>query len=136
MMQRLRILAPGAFTCAAILVAGAALAQPADPQRVLLGSTDVPGTTLETRLYLITYPPGASAPRHTHPVVGVGYVLDGEAESQFEGGSLVRFRAGDRFADLAATPHTLFRNPSTTKPLRFVIAYTIAKGAPTLIAQP
>lgn len=63
-------------------------------------------------------------------------MLEGEAESRFEGGPLVHSRAGDRFADLAATPHTLFRNASTTKPLVFVIAYTIAKGAPTLVQQP
>jgi quercetin dioxygenase-like cupin family protein len=141
MIKRMRTLVFSPVAFAAILFVGEAMAQPAasqpaGPQRVLLGSTEVPGTTLETRLYLITYPPGVSAPRHVHPVVGVGYVLEGEAESQFEGGRVTHLNTGDRFADLAGTPHTLFRNPSAKRQLRFVIAYTIANGAPTLVPQP
>src|SRR5512141_2882999 len=31
----------------------------------------------ETRLYLVEYPPGASAAPHVHPAVGIGWVIDG-----------------------------------------------------------
>jgi quercetin dioxygenase-like cupin family protein len=31
----------------------------------------------EMRLFLITYPPGADASNHSHPVVGIGLVLEG-----------------------------------------------------------
>ena len=47
-------------------------------ERELLAQQDVremPGW--ETRLYLIEYPPGVAASRHAHPVVGIGYVLEG-----------------------------------------------------------
>ncbi|MGL4301362.1 MAG: cupin domain-containing protein [Sphingomonas sp.] len=128
------LFSPAAF--AAILWVNSALAQPAQPERVLLGCTPVPGTALETRLYLITYPPGVAAHPHVHPVVGVGYVLEGEAESRFRGGALVHLKAGDRFADLATTPHDLFRNARADRPPRFEIAYTIEQGAPTLTPLP
>ena len=56
-----------------------------DVTRTLLRTTDVPSTDLETRLYRITYPPAVAAPTHTHPVVGLGYVIAGSAVSQFAG---------------------------------------------------
>jgi hypothetical protein len=43
--------------------------------RELLQTTplaDLPGW--EARLFLISYPPGADANNHSHPVVGVGFV--------------------------------------------------------------
>lgn len=95
-------------------------------RRTMLGSqpaTDLPGW--ETRLYLIEYGPSAVAPLHIHPVVGVGYVLEGSFESAFENQQQVLVKTGERFVDPAAVPHRLFRNASTTAPLRFVVAYTI-----------
>jgi quercetin dioxygenase-like cupin family protein len=95
-------------------------------RRTLLGSgpaTDQAGW--ETRLYLIEYGPGAVAPLHIHPVVGVGYVLEGSFESAFEGEQPVVVKTGERFADRAGVAHRLFRNLSDSRPLRFVIAYTI-----------
>ncbi|HEX4419052.1 MAG TPA: cupin domain-containing protein [Kofleriaceae bacterium] len=79
----------------------------------------------ETRLYLIEYPPGASAPPHTHPAVGVGLVLDGRFESAFGDEPTVQVEAGQGFVDQADTPHRVFRNLSPDHPLRFVIAYTL-----------
>jgi hypothetical protein len=68
--------------------------------RIELAQSDVPGTDLETRLYLITYPAGAAAPVHHH--------------------------AG------ANVPHTPFENANPRGPLRFLIAYTVKKGAPVI----
>ena len=83
----------------------------------------------ETRLYLIEYPPGASAPAHVHPVNGVGWVIDGAFESQFDGEPVQRVEAGSGFVDRAETPHRLFRNVSSDRALRFMIAYTIKNDA-------
>jgi len=82
----------------------------------------------ETRLYLIEYPPGVVAPRHAHPVVGIGYVLEGRFESAFEGETPTVVEAGRSFVDKAEVVHVLFRNPDPIHPLRFLIAYTIRKG--------
>ena len=73
-------------------------------RRTELERSDVPGTDLETRLYLIVYPPGAAAPVHHHPVDGIGYILEGAAL-------------------------TIFANVDMHRPLKFLVAYTVKKGA-------
>jgi quercetin dioxygenase-like cupin family protein len=95
-------------------------------------ATDLPGW--ETRLYLIEYPPGASAPPHVHPAVGVGYVLEGRFESAFEGESTTTVEQGQTFVDRSNVVHSLFRNPDPDRPLKFLIAYTIRRGEPPLRA--
>jgi quercetin dioxygenase-like cupin family protein len=101
-------------------------------QRVEIQRSDVPGTDLEMRVLLVTYPPGAAAPVHHHPVVGINYILEGSAETAFDNDAPRTYSAGESFQDLAMHPHTIFRNASKTKPLRFLIYYTIPRGMPTL----
>jgi quercetin dioxygenase-like cupin family protein len=98
-------------------------------RRTLLSKQDVPGMPdWEIRLFLIEYPPGAVAPRHVHPALGVGYVLEGRCESAFEGDTPVVTEQGHSFVERNDAVHVLFRNPDTAHPLRFVIAFTIRKG--------
>jgi quercetin dioxygenase-like cupin family protein len=105
---------------------------PAAVIRTELAHSDVPGTDLEIRLYLITYPPGAAAPLHHHPVEGLGYILEGEARSAYGPNPPVTLTEGQSFVDIAGAPHTLFENTDRHWPLRFVIAYTVKKGAPVI----
>ena len=107
---------------------------PSDPQirREVVQRAPISGSGLEMLEYRITVPPGASAPSHCHPAVGIGYVIAGEFESQFLGGPVTLRRAGDTFMDQAVTEHVLFRNPSKTAPLVFVIVYASPPGAPAL----
>jgi len=100
--------------------------------RTELAHDDVPGTDLETRLYLITYPPGAAAPLHHHPVEGLGYILEGEASSAYGQNRPVTLTEGQSFVDLAGAPHTQFANKNRHRPLRFVIAYIVKKGTPVI----
>ena len=101
----------------------------AEIRRQLIEKRDVDGAPgLETQLWLIEYPPGAQAPTHRHPVVGLGYVIEGEFESAFGQEPVVRVTAGQSFVDAARTEHRLFRNPSPNHVLRFVIAYTLPRG--------
>ena len=94
----------------------------------------IPGAeNLEAVLYLLSLPPGAAAPAHRHPGIGVGYVLEGVYESQYEGEELKRFTAGDSVYDLAYTPHLIARNGSTSKPLRFIMTFIVATGQPTIV---
>lgn len=89
-------------------------------------ATDLPGW--ETRLYLVEYPPGAAAPVHVHPAVGVGYVLEGRFESAFDAEPVVEVRSGQGFVDQAGVTHRVFRNASPDQALRFVVAYTLRTG--------
>jgi quercetin dioxygenase-like cupin family protein len=100
--------------------------------RVEIQRSDVPGTELETRLYLITYPPGASAPVHHHPVDGLGYILEGTAQSAYGSDAPTTIVAGQSFHDLPTVPHTYFVNADPEKPLKFLVAYTVKKGQPVI----
>jgi len=111
---------------------GCGWAGAADVTRQEIQRSDVPGTDLETRLYLITFPPGAVAPVHHHPVDGLGYIVEGMAESAYGNDAPVTLRAGQSFHDLAVVSHTLFRNADPDKPLKFLVAYTVKKGAPVI----
>jgi quercetin dioxygenase-like cupin family protein len=55
-------------------------------------ATGLPGW--EVRLFLITYPPGADGSNHSHPVVGIGYVLSGTMISAFDADPEETFVAG------------------------------------------
>src|SRR5688500_13955343 len=76
----------------------------------------------------IESPPLAEAPLHVHPAAGVGFVIEGTFESAFGDEPVTRVTAGHGFVDRAAVTHRVFRNPSATQPLRFVIAYTLPDG--------
>ncbi len=108
-------------------------AQPAPPiTRKLLEARPIeahPGW--ETRLYLIEYAPGAAAPAHRHRYAGLGYVLAGQFESAFGDDAPQLVQGPASFVDPPGA-HRLFRNPSATEPLRFLIAYSIPVGAPPL----
>ncbi|MFO0681654.1 MAG: cupin domain-containing protein [Sandaracinus sp.] len=82
----------------------------------------------ELRLMRIEYAPGVAAQVHRHPVAGLCYVLQGEAESQYEGRPTVSLRAGDSYEDLAEIPHLVWRNRSDSEALVFLCAARLAPG--------
>jgi quercetin dioxygenase-like cupin family protein len=135
-ISRRTLLVTASAALPALATSGAIHAAPSDPQiqREVVQRGPISSSGLELVAYRITYPPGASAPSHCHPAVGIGYVIEGEFESQFLGGSITHKRAGDTFMDEAITEHVLFRNPSKTAPLVFLITYALPPGTAALQA--
>lgn len=86
-------------------------------------------------LEVVTVPPGGRIAPHTHPVVGHNYILQGEVESQYEGEEIKRLKAGDSLQDKIAVEHKLWRNTSSTVPLKFLVAFTVRKGQPFLMPK-
>ncbi|MBD8879921.1 cupin domain-containing protein [Rhodanobacter sp. 7MK24] len=105
---------------------------PAAVSRIELEHSNVPGTDMETRIYLITFAPGTAAPLHHHPVEGIGYIVEGKARSAFGTDAPVTLFAGQGFRDQAMTAHTVFANADARKPLKFLVAYTVRKGTPVM----
>src|SRR3984957_6545371 len=100
----------------------------AEVTRVLLQTSaveEMPGW--ETRLFFITYPPGADGSKHSHPVPGIGYVLEGTMVSAFDDDAEEVILAGQGFQDKASF-HRVIRSGSATEPMRFLIAYTVKIG--------
>jgi Cupin domain len=73
--------------------------------RVELLRTEIPETDdRELVMSLLALAPGGTAPIHKHPGIGIGYVLEGVYESQYEGEPLKRFAAGEAIYDLQDKP--------------------------------
>jgi quercetin dioxygenase-like cupin family protein len=114
---------------AGALCSQSSFAQP-KPQitRKVVEQSEIPGTADELEIILIEYQPGAAGTAHLHPVVGLNYIIEGTAESQYEGEALKTFHAGDSYQDPANRKHLIFRNASKTEPLKFLVACKIPKG--------
>ena len=82
----------------------------------------------ESRLVRLEYPPGVSAPLHNHPVAATGIILEGEVISQWEGGEVERYSAGESFVDLGETMHVRSENVSQTQKLVMVLSYVIKES--------
>jgi len=100
--------------------------------RKVIESSEVAGTDEELRLMLVEFPPGYSSAPHSHPVVGLCYVIEGTAESQYEGEAIMTIASGGSYQDKPNQVHALFRNVSASDPLRFLCAAKIKKGLPFL----
>lgn len=88
----------------------------------------------ESRLVMLEYPPGLAAPLHNHPVPATGFVVEGSVISQWEGGEVERYSAGQSFVDLGVTRHLRSENASLTEPLKMLVSYVIKKGEPNVNA--
>ncbi len=101
---------------------------PAAVERKIVQRIPIEGTDEELQMTLVTLPPGAESPPHIHPVEGMVYIIEGTVESQYVGGGLERYEAGDSYLDQKDRVHQIFRNTSSIAPLRFLIACKIRNG--------
>ena len=77
---------------------------------------------------MLEYPPGVAAPLHNHPVAATGFIVEGDVVSQWEGGEIEAYTAGDSFIDLGGTMHLRSENASMEKPLKMLVSYVIRVG--------
>jgi quercetin dioxygenase-like cupin family protein len=78
--------------------------------------------------------PGASAGRHTHPGVEIGYVLDGELDLIVEGQQTKHLKAGDSWQIAPGVPHDA--KVSGDKPLKFIGIYVVDRTKPLATPAP
>jgi quercetin dioxygenase-like cupin family protein len=87
----------------------------------VLGSRTV--TSVDIRE--ITLEPGQIADRHLHPCAVVGYIAEGTAVYQIEGGTLQKLPAGSAFYEPADTIIAKFGNASNSVPMTFIAFYLL-----------
>ena len=115
------------------LASTGALAQQAGIKRTPLQKADFPDgySTVTVSAELA---PGASAGRHTHPGVEIGYVLDGEVELMVQGQEPKHLKAGDSWQIASGTPHDA--KALGDKPLKFIGIYIVDKAKPLASPAP
>ena len=79
--------------------------------------------------------PGVESKPHRHPGPVFGYVLEGELLTQVEGAVAVTYKPGESFYEPAGHIHVLARNPSKSKPTRFLAVIVGKQGSPPVMAS-
>lgn len=64
--------------------------------------------------------PGSDSRPHRHPGPVVGYVLDGELEVAVDDGPVKTYKKGEAWYEPGRALHRVNRNPSKTKPAKFL----------------
>ena len=77
--------------------------------------------------------PGTAGAPHRHPGPVFVYVLDGELEAKVEGGPTRTYRRGEMFYEPARALHAVSRNPSKTRPVRFLAFLLTSKEDKQLV---
>jgi quercetin dioxygenase-like cupin family protein len=117
-----------AYTCFTSSAFAAELPKTQPITRTVLEQHPIPGTDQVMEVMLITLQPGVSAPLHHHSVAGLGYILEGKAESAYGNDAPKLYGVGDTFQDVPTTPHTVFRNPDPHNVLRFLVFTNLHQG--------
>lgn len=118
----------GCAICAAVgLAKEAAQAQPAAARRSILQSSEVPGTGMITHLVMVEFPANGGNPRHTHPGVTTGLVLEGELELLVDGAAPARLKPGESLLIPTARPHVERAGATGCKA---IVSFTVEKDRP------
>lgn len=111
----------------------AVAAQQTGITRTVLQRVDVPSSaTHEAVMATAELQPGASAGRHLHHGVEIGYVVEGTVVFDHQGRPSVTKKAGEVFQNDVAAAHDA-RNTGKT-PAKILAVYVVEKGKP--LAEP
>ena len=118
-----------AATCAAIAIAGAAVAHDAQAETVPLkfdqAIPNIPGKSLV--VLEVDYAPGAASPPHTHAKSAFiyAYVISGEIESKVNKGETRIYKAGENWSEPPNASHPISRNASKSKPAKLLAVFVV-----------
>jgi quercetin dioxygenase-like cupin family protein len=96
-----------------------------------LSTYDLPSVNLngwKATFLELTFPPGLTAPRHTHPGFVLGYVLEGELRFHLEGAQETVLSAGETFLEAPGAIHLPSGSASPTKLARVLVVVFAEKG--------
>jgi quercetin dioxygenase-like cupin family protein len=130
MINRRLVLSGAGAGLARVLLGQTRTQTPAQP---LVFEHDLPDLTMhnwEVRATEIRYEPGGTSSAHRHPGITLVYVLEGEIESQVDGGPVQTYSPGQMFLETPNQLHQVSRNASKTKPARFLAILLTEKGVP------
>lgn len=88
----------------------------------------------QVQVVLVKFAPGEVHGPHRHPLATIGYVLEGEIESTFEGKKYV-YRQGDVFWEEPHGLHDSARNLSKTKEAKLLVYFLGPVGTPYLVPE-
>jgi len=129
-----RLAAAASVCLVSSLFAPAALAQTAEPHRVVLKTADLTGTDKEIIIAEFEVPPGAFVPRHIHPGEEATYVLEG-ARMQMPDGKEIDRPVGQAGVNVREVPHAGYKVVGD-KTLKLLTVHIVDKGKPMTVPAP
>jgi quercetin dioxygenase-like cupin family protein len=96
---------------------------------------DLPDLTLDdwqVTVSEITQAPNDVGHAHKHPGFVLVYVLEGSIVTKVSGQPETTYTAGQMFYEPPGSTHEVSKNPSSTKPVRFLAFIFAKKGVPLL----
>lgn len=88
----------------------------------------------QAQLVLVRFAPGEVSHAHRHPLATIGYVLEGEIESTFEGEKHI-YKTGDTFWEEPNGLHNQTKNLSNTKEAKLLVYFLGPVGTPYLVPE-
>jgi quercetin dioxygenase-like cupin family protein len=122
-----------AMAVAAAVIGGAAIAQDVIV-RTPLQKQEFPGDVHATHIIQVVVAPGALVPRHSHPGIEMGYVVEGTATLMVEGKPEQAMKAGDSYSVPPGTIHSA-KNTGTT-PVKLIATFVVEKAKPLASPAP
>jgi quercetin dioxygenase-like cupin family protein len=96
---------------------------------------NAPGQTLTA--VVVTYPAGASSPRHMHAGSVMAYVLSGAIRSQNSATGPARiYKAGEAFFEPPGSAHLISENASSSQPATLLAIFVAPDGATLTLVEP
>ena len=96
-------------------------------KRTVLSTNDGPVPGYVTIVIVAEIEAGATVPRHTHPGIESGYILDGELDFLMADEPPRAMKTGDSYYVARGVPHNSTIGDKTTK---FLSTYVVEKGKP------
>ena len=87
-----------------------------------------------TWMYMVVVDPGGSVPRHTHPGIEMGVLIEGEATLSVEGQPDLAMKADSTYNVPPGVPHSA-KNPGT-KPAKLIATFVVEKDKPLASPAP
>jgi quercetin dioxygenase-like cupin family protein len=123
------------MACLALLIAGPALAQPAQKPAPYAFNNPIPNIPGKSLLaVVVNYAPGAKNKAHHHAPSAfiTAYVLEGAVRSQVDDGPLKVYHAGEYFTEKPGAHHMVSENASATEPAKMLAIFVVDTGAQPL----
>jgi quercetin dioxygenase-like cupin family protein len=102
--------------------------------RTVIQKTDFPGDQYATILFMAEIAPGVTVPRHTHPGLESGYVVEGQEDLLMAGEPAKHLKAGDGYQMAPGMPHSI-RNTGD-KPTKLLVTLVYEKNKPITSSAP
>jgi quercetin dioxygenase-like cupin family protein len=119
-----------------VLAPASAYAQAPGQKSTEVVTQAMPDIGREMRISLTERDPGNASAPHRHPGQHTfGYVLEGTYEVKINDGP-VQLKAGEAFYEPPGALHAISRNPSSDKPVRYLIIQVGDPSKPRIVLEP